>query len=156
MSTRYPTRQAHNPHQLKCPHGCNQWFKTAGGRKKHIRSVHNAEAVMHPRQQSPEHHDLNPNESIQSSPPLSYITRRSSLSPPDGNIPMSDNRSNSDPPEDRSLSPPDGDIPMSDNLSNSDPPEDLPFAQSPARTEPPLEGEIIIQHHPLINGEYTV
>lgn len=151
MSTRYLTRQEHNPHQLKCPHGCNQWFKTAGGCKKHIRSLHNAEAVMRPRQQSPEH----PNESIQSSPPLSYTTRRS-LSPPDGNILISDNRSNSDPPEDRSLSPPDGDIPMSDNLSNNDPPEDLPFARSPSRTEPPLEGEKIIQHHPLINGEYTI
>lgn len=54
-------RRQHNPRQLKCTHGCRKWFKTTGGRTRHIRSFHNAKAAMHP---SRVHHNLNPDEAI--------------------------------------------------------------------------------------------
>ena len=59
------TRLQHNPHQLKCTHGCKKWFKTAGGHTRHIRSFHNAEAAMHPWWRSHSHHSLIPDEAIQ-------------------------------------------------------------------------------------------
>lgn len=46
-----------------------------------------------------------------------------------------------------------------DSFINDDPPLNEPFARSPAgpaRNETPLQDEISIHHHPLINGTYTV
>jgi hypothetical protein len=123
---------------------------------------------MHPRQPSPTHPGLNPDEAIQCSPltddAISYASSRNSqysprsrLSPFDGDsdIPMLDNPFidgpliNDDP------------LVNDDPLLNDNPPinenplindeQDLPFARSPSRTE---SDEINILHHPLINGVY--
>jgi hypothetical protein len=84
-------RRKHNPHRLKCTyHGCKRWFKTAGGRTRHVRLFHNAEAAMHPRQPTPAHQDLNPEEAIQSSPPPDSDDAISYASSPRSRISMLD------------------------------------------------------------------
>ena len=133
------TQLQHNPHQLKCTHGCKKWFKIAGGCTRHICSFHNAEAAMHPQQQSHAHHSLIPDEVIQSSPQLSYAspwnsqhTPCSLLDVPHGDIPMFD-----DPffNNNQSIN--------NDPLINNDP---------PACSESPLQDRTSIHRHPLING----
>lgn len=66
-------RQQHNPHQLKCTHGCRKWFKTSSGRTRHIRSFHNLNG----------HYGLNPDEAVQleSSPPPPEDKNSSRASP---------------------------------------------------------------------------
>lgn len=167
-------RQQHNSLQLECLLGCRKWFKTTGGRTKHMRSsFHSAEAAMRPRRPSHTHNGLNPDEAIHSPPPedtISYAssqnTPRSRLSTPDvphGGIPMFDNPPfnnhpffNDDPlfNDDPFIN--DNPFINDDPFINDNPPLNEPFARSPARNESPLQDEISIYHHPLINGAYTV
>jgi len=137
------SRQQHNPHQLKCTHGCEKWFKTAGGRTRHVRSSHNAKATLHRRSLTNHSSDA----AIQSSPPpddaISYAFLRNFQDSPRSNLSLFDV--------------PHGDIPpmFDDPFFNDDPPLNEPFdVRSPERSKSPLD-EICI-HHPLINGMYTL
>ena len=119
-------RLQYNAYQLQCMYGCNQWFKTAGGRTKHNRRVHE-QLVSHT------HHDVLDN-------PL-----------------IDDDTLTNDDPHSINDNPPIDDDPFIDDdpLINNDPLSlfnDNPFEDLPERNEFPLRDEIIIHHHPLING----
>lgn len=120
-------RPQHNPFWLICPHvGCKKWFKSAGGRTKHVRLFHNEKVAMR--------------------------LARSPSHAPSNDDPLDDPLINNDPLINDDLLEINNDLALiNEDLPLNEP--DLPFAHSPARNESPLQDETRV-YHPLINGAY--